>query len=278
MSCMKKVINSLVIIILISFLFLLSSCNKEEETIIIYKKCYNVINDNLKIECFTKNKNNAYLNNDNITNAYIKTKEETIIVSVLDIVYENNDKLNKYYIIIDTSIINNELTILKDPVIHFEYINGKILKIKLSNIVIYNIEYENNINISFLKGVINNNSLIGIVFEFQNQTNDLIQIKDIKLINAYFKAIFDQKKILTNKDFSYEEIKNSSIFDQSFINVKSNESIVLYIPVEIINLSSYETGILIKYEMGDLIKNQIIKNFVFFDQSELIKDEFYVTN
>lgn len=258
MSFMKRVIVSL--IICFSLLFF-CSCEKKESFIIQYNN--NIVNDNIILTIYTKEKESVYLDKNNIQLALIQDlKDEiNIIVDVKKVEYlSKNNEFYIYEIELDISNIKNDFVVIDEGYIVIKYINEKILKLDIEDFCFYNVNSSNEIEFKNIKANIKGGLLESINFDLKNSTNEIIEILDILLINAKFEPYFiDLDK--TNKIID----KNTTI--SYYIRIKE------YKNVEVV-----DSAFLIKYIHQGNIKYRVVSNYIFIKNKSDIEKVYYVTN
>lgn len=258
MSSMKKLIISAFLIFII---LALGGC-EVKEYFVVNKKDYNLVNEDLEILLESNIKNSVYLRKENILNTYLidLKSNDLLVVNINEITHVQNH----YYKI--TIKINNfnklgDIT-FEDAILQIDYINGSYLKIPLGVVNIIFTKEHFDLNLVNFKSYNDDNDVKSIIITLKNTSNINIQIKEIKLINGYFKA--DMTKYKDNKELLW---------------IYKDSEITLDIPLICLNdTNKYETAIIIEYELLGNTKYKVIRNFLLYHKVTEEKEECYVTN
>ena len=165
---MKRVIVSLIICF---SLLVFCSCEKKESFIIHYNN--NIVNDNIILTIYTKEKESVYLDKNNIQLALIQDlKDEiNIIVDVKKVEYlSKNNGFYIYEIELDISNIKNDFVVIDEGYIVIKYINEKILKLDIEDFCFYKVNSSNEIEFKNIKANIKGGLLESINFDLKNST------------------------------------------------------------------------------------------------------------
>lgn len=284
MSLMKKYIISLVFTVL---LIILSSCQKEIK-LYVYKDDYNLINQDLELMVYTNIYKSPYLEKDNITNIFLYDKDNKLQLEINNIKYLGyHDKKHQFLFCFNTTKFANEMLTFNNPIIEIEYINQLFVSIQLNSLCIYNfdnINYDNDLSIVKMNGVYDE-YLKCINIDLKNRTSEIIQIKDITLVNANFGAdlsnltLKDNLKSNFNKtNFDYRHYNNEMKLSKN-ITILPNQIVNLTIPVCYYNnKESAQSGIIIEYEINKITKYKVIYNFVFVSNKNIKLEVYDVAN
>ena len=283
MSFMKKYIISLTIL----FVLTLTSCQKEIK-FYAYVDDYNLINQDLEILVYTNMYNSPYLDIENVVNAFLYDDNNKLPLELKDIKYLGYyNKKHQFTFLFNTTNYKNEMIVFTKPTIEIEYINQLTINLKLNSLCIYNFdnnEYYNDLNVIRINGVFDE-YLKCINIDLKNNGFEIIQIKDIKLINAYFGADLRNLSYTCEKNTFVEErmnIYNPHIKEtklQENIVILSGQTIHLTIPICYRNvILGNQSAIIIEYEINNIIRNKVIYNFVFANNKNVTLGVYDVTN
>lgn len=194
------------------------------------KESYNYVstNDegyNLNIAILINQKNSYITNIDEINNAYIGSVDELYKVDIKEINYgfETKIEADKYYYYSYTIHFDLEFDIeVPNASLIIYYLNQKDITIDIGSISCYKVDNKNysDLSLTNLKGVINeiNNkkTLVGIVFEINNNTDAEFDINDIFLFdfNTYITGIYE----IGNQKIGYADNISEIINKQYYIS------------------------------------------------------------
>ena len=284
MSLMKKYIISLVFTVL---LIILSGCQKEIK-LYVYKDDYNLINQDLELMVYTNIYKSPYLEKDNITNIFLYDKDNKLQLEINNIKYLGyHDKKHQFLFCFNTTKFANEMLTFNNPIIEIEYINQLFVSIKLNSLCIYNLDninYDNDLSIVKMNGVYDE-YLKCINIDLKNRTSEIIQIKDITLVNANFGADLSNLALKDNlksnfkkTNLDYKHYNNEMKLSKN-ITILPNQIVNLTIPVSYYNnKESAQSGIIIEYEINKITKYKVIYNFVFVSNKNIKLEVYDVAN
>lgn len=280
MSFMKKYIISLVLLILIS----LTSCTNSIK-FYVYQDDYNLINQNLEIPIYSNVFDSPYVNIDNVLNVYLYDDDNKFILDIIDIKFKEKTE-NKFSYLFSFNTLNfkSEFIKLVKPTLEIEYINNAVIKIKLSSVCIYNLVNSNDLSVISMKGVYDE-YLKGAIFEFKNTTLEIIQLVDLKLINAYFGAdlsnlvVFnDLNEDLDNILLNYHPYQKPSLLKEK-VTLSQGESVKLFVPFAYSNKTiGNQSGVVVEYQYNNNHYYKCIYNFIFVNKNDLVLGTYDVTN
>ena len=284
MSLMKKYIISLVFTVL---LIILSGCQKEIK-LYVYKDDYNLINQDLELMVYTNIYKSPYLEKDNITNIFLYDKDNKLQLEINNIKYLGyHDKKHQFLFCFNTTKFANEMLTFNNPIIEIEYINQLFVSIKLNSLCIYNLDninYDNDLSIVKMNGVYDE-YIKCINIDLKNRTSEIIQIKDITLVNANFGADLSNLALKDNlksnfkkTNLDYKHYNNEMKLSKN-ITILPNQIVNLTIPVSYYNnKESAQSGIIIEYEINKITKYKVIYNFVFVSNKNIKLEVYDVAN
>lgn len=300
---MRKLLPYIVVIVFsFSFIIILfvSTNNKVVNSFLIYERNYNVVcsenTDNTFNVLFYVSNKKSYINDKKqIKNSFINDNEESIIEVKLINIFDNNKIIN--YNGIDYHEYVFSFLVLFDSADPFEwYFKNAYLQLNYNGNIEYNIQIgqfslikvnnnHDHITISNVKPIIteyNNNTYLScLILGIRKVNNNIIHIKNIKLLNS---NITTGSVIISNKmvnNTSFEDIFgydfNSVNKDENDIDIVLNNNEIIYIKIPIyyekyLPINSFP--IKINYAIGDYEYNYYLYNYTFYNQTnEVISKE-----
>ena len=273
----------------------LSSCKKENITLITENKSYIVVNDNkIDIILYIEDKYCFFLEPDNIDSLYLKDKTNRYELTINNLTKGNGKikynelELNEYCLNV---LFNYEMQdILKIPKCQLEInSNNQTIVVDIGSFSYLNICLSNNLYSSSYKGIVNDLIVIdnifyptitGVVLTLNNLNNKEINIKNILPINGHMEV--EQIKIKSIDNINVENnIKIDELIDgkYNFIYQNSNEDLnfimetgkqQILIPISYTNaFMSNNIIFIIEYEIDDKTYYAITTNMILFNSTKL---------
>jgi len=283
---------------LTAFTILVACSNVDNLVLSIMPKSYYIVeeqyqNQSFDVEIFSNLDKSFFSDIVQIEEVYIKDQAESNLIELeLKSINKERSKIEingkKHYIFIfnfcvNTNINSTEPFEIKESFLSLEYLNGKILDLKIGNFTYTRVTHigssNDDISVSHILGVKNTinqiDTLAGIEFELENRSSSTIRLNSVNsldrnisfsLRNTISPSVVESPK----QDVSDILSKDYDFFsDEQFLNldyyIASGETLSFFIPIKYDELyKTNKLAFIINFEKQGLPGKIIFDNFLFF--------------
>ncbi len=250
----------------------------------VEKNHYLLNNENeLKINLYSSHSEDEYLKKENICKSYIENTKTSDYyeVSIQKINQEKQEILFEkrayfgYQISVIFPLTNCDYLQIEQAKLVLSFETEEKRTFPIGNLIINQIETTDSLNLTYLKGVVNQMDevpiLKGIGVEFRKNYNEEIKIVSIESLDKRVK-VKNNIAILNNKmydnELKIEELKNTIVDEETCFPFSVLENTSYFIELDYDSLQMITTlGFIVTYEMNGIVYKQYMMPFQYFNSS-----------
>lgn len=300
---MLKKYSILLLIIIPLIITIFISCNKKEDKMIIItpKNQYTGITYNeeatITIPLYIENNKNFYLDKKEINKAYLKTNKEIYEVEIEEITkgsdvlkYENKE-LSSHNLKVKFKNCTKEEIRLINAYLELTFKNSETIKIEIGSVLFKQVEVSTDLSMINYKAIVNDvmpkessylPTTVGVLVKIKNNSNNLITITNLFIINSVVKTNLDNVKVISSTDY-LSNVDINELIDTNYelvsegktqslnIDINPQEEISLVVPFSYLKLETVnEAGLIIEYLEEETKKEGMVDSIPLFNSTLIL--------
>lgn len=293
MNCMKKHLRINVKLILLAMLFVVSLVtiiisilrSKKIYHFLTYQKEYYLMENNpsFNVNIYSTNIKDNYLYKDNIKSIILSDElEDNYYEITLNNIVDNKESISyedklfkKHTLNLTFPITNGESFQIHNAKLKLNFTSNEVIDIPIGSVILNQNEYDNEINITKLKGTVNIIDNIPVLtgIGITVDANQSIKITSIRSLDDRIEIDLNDTFNLSDSnypnDIKLSELKENVYgYEPCSLPIELETSKHIFLPFKYQNIVTIKTvGFIIEYEKGINKYYQLISPFQFFNSS-----------